>query len=176
MNRYYADAMADAIDAHLTTPPETPVSAGDDDYKGKHFIRGAGGVLIDVTPSSHASIKAAPSPTAGFRVVPVESAEVVVSLSEAERVAQHAYIAGKRGYTFTGFIDELRSAAKPRSEGASDGWKAVPVEPTESMALAAAKSISGDWEDESDDVKVGLVEIQRAAIRDAIAAHDAGGV
>jgi hypothetical protein len=45
---------------------------------------------------------------------PVAQGEaVVVTLAEAERIAQHAYVAGKRGYTFPEFVDELRSAATP---------------------------------------------------------------
>jgi hypothetical protein len=104
---------------------------------------------------------------------PVAQGEaMVVTLAEAERVAQHAYVAGKRGYTFTGFVAELRSAAAPTIPTVR---RVVPVEPTEEMVLAAAKSVSGEWDDESADVKTGLLEIQRAALRDAIAASPSAG-
>lgn len=65
---------------------------------------------------------------------PVAQGEAV-ALADAERIAQHAYIAGKRGYTFTGFVDELRSAATP---AIPTGQRVVPAEPTEAMEQAAA--------------------------------------
>lgn len=42
---------------------------------------------------------------------------------------------------------------------------------TEEMVLAAAKVVSDDWEDESEDVKRGLLEIQRAALTAALASR-----